>query len=82
MGEQRSESGFGHRVRGGPGAAGPPGPAGTPPEALLAAALRARPAPGTEAERRALAAFRATWEQGVRRPARTRRRDDWRPRRR
>ncbi|CAL9558923.1 hypothetical protein [Streptomyces sp. enrichment culture] len=61
--------------------AGPrPVPGGLPgTEALLAAALRAE---GTDAEgeRRALAAFRAAREAQPARAARTRRRDDWRPR--
>ncbi|MFI6441106.1 hypothetical protein [Streptomyces sp. NPDC050759] len=47
-------------------------------EALLAAALRGEKSDG-EAERRAVAAFRAARDAGAHR-ARTRRRDDWRPR--
>ncbi|MFJ5776816.1 hypothetical protein [Streptomyces sp. NPDC093094] len=47
-------------------------------EDFLAVALR-RTAPGSEGERRAMAAYRAARETGTRR-ARTRRRDDWRPR--
>ncbi|MFL5999297.1 MAG: hypothetical protein ACJ736_34250 [Streptomyces sp.] len=49
-----------------------------PLEALLAAALRGEK-PDGEAERRAVAAFRAARDAGAHR-ARTRRRDDWRPR--
>lgn len=57
-----------------------PAPGGVPgTEALLAAALRAESA-GTEGERRALAAFRAARDAEPARAARTRRRDDWRPR--
>ncbi|CAL9443935.1 hypothetical protein SUDANB6_02298 [Streptomyces sp. enrichment culture] len=61
---------------------GPPGPddgAPGPVEALLSAALRAG---GDDAggERRAVAAFRAARDAGAHRAARTRRRDDWRPR--
>ncbi|MFC9926907.1 hypothetical protein [Streptomyces sp. NPDC127190] len=48
-------------------------------EAALAAALRGpEPEPGTAAEERARAAFRAAMDTGAHR-ARTRRRDDWRP---
>ncbi|MFF1303115.1 hypothetical protein [Streptomyces sp. NPDC058307] len=50
----------------------------SPLEALLAAALRGEKSDG-EAERRAVAAFRAARDAGAHR-ARTRRRDDWRPR--
>ncbi|MEU1050975.1 hypothetical protein ABZ397_00170 [Streptomyces sp. NPDC005876] len=58
---------------------GGPGPADrTPLESLLATALRADAA-GTED--RALAAFRDARDTGAHRAARTRRRDDWRPRR-
>ncbi|MFE1588703.1 hypothetical protein ACFW6Q_23795 [Streptomyces sp. NPDC058737] len=61
--------------------AGPrPAPGDAPDtEALLAAALRAE---GTdvEGERRAVAAFRAARDAEPGRAARTRRRDDWRPR--
>ncbi|MDH6516938.1 hypothetical protein M2163_006081 [Streptomyces sp. SAI-135] len=52
----------------------------SPLEALLAAALRGGKAED-EAERRAVAAFRAARDAGTHR-ARTRRRDDWRPRER
>lgn len=59
-----------------------PGPVPTPDdsplEALLAAVIRGDKADG-EAESRAVAAFRAAREAGAHR-ARTRRRDDWRPR--
>ncbi|WP_099505446.1 MULTISPECIES: hypothetical protein [Streptomyces] len=55
-------------------------PAGEEPavETLLAAALRRR-ADGTEAQAQAVAAFRAARDSGAH-TARTRRRDDWRPR--
>ncbi|MDQ1068082.1 hypothetical protein [Streptomyces canus] len=56
----------------------PTAPYDSPLEALLAAALRGEKSDG-EAERRAVAAFRAARDAGVHR-ARTRRRDDWRPR--
>ncbi len=61
--------------------AGPrPAPGGVPgTEALLAAALRGERA-DAEGERRAVAAFRAAREAEPARAARTRRRDDWRPR--
>jgi hypothetical protein len=69
---------------GGGGTAGPrvahPADAGSGPagvEALLGAAMRAR-ADDTEAEKRAVAAFRAARDDGAH-TARTRRRDDWRP---
>ncbi|MEV7072805.1 hypothetical protein [Streptomyces sp. NPDC093990] len=52
--------------------------AGSPLEALLAAALRGEKSED-EAERRAVAAFRVARDAGALR-ARTRRRDDWRPR--
>ncbi|MFC8565691.1 hypothetical protein ACFUIW_07995 [Streptomyces sp. NPDC057245] len=48
-------------------------------EALLAAALRADPV-DAEGRRRAVAAYRAARDTEPRRAARTRRRDDWRPR--
>ncbi|MET8075135.1 hypothetical protein [Streptomyces sp. NPDC005303] len=51
---------------------------GSPLEALLAAAVRGGKSEG-EAERRAVDAFRAARDAGAHR-ARTRRRDDWRPR--
>ncbi|WP_406219320.1 hypothetical protein [Streptomyces canus] len=50
----------------------------SPLEALLAAALRGEKSDG-EAERQAVAAYRAARDAGAHR-ARTRRRDDWRPR--
>ncbi|MEU1871799.1 hypothetical protein [Streptomyces sp. NPDC019793] len=57
-----------------------PAPGGVPgTEALLAAALRGERA-DAEGERRAVAAFRAAREAEPARAARTRRRDDWRPR--
>ncbi|MGW1028845.1 hypothetical protein ACWD4J_35075 [Streptomyces sp. NPDC002577] len=48
-------------------------------ETLLAAAVRAGRV-DTDAEARAIAAFRAARDGAVPRPSRTRRRDDWRPR--
>ncbi|NUS29876.1 MAG: hypothetical protein HOV92_37450, partial [Streptomyces sp.] len=60
------------------GAAGPDGADGL--EKLLAEAMRAHPF-GGEGEQRAVAAFRAARDTGIHR-ARTRRRDDWRPRER
>ncbi|MGW4550550.1 hypothetical protein ACWEN4_30040 [Streptomyces violaceorubidus] len=78
-----TETGMGARHGEGDGrGAGPPrsapdGDART--EALLAAALRGERA-GADGERRALAAFRAAREAEPARAARTRRRDDWRPR--
>ncbi|WP_051851744.1 hypothetical protein [Streptomyces sp. NRRL F-5650] len=61
--------------------AGPrPAPGDVPAaEALLAAVLRGEGA-GAEGERRAVAAFRAARDAEPGRAARTRRRDDWRPR--
>ncbi|MDX2696806.1 hypothetical protein PV416_34455 [Streptomyces ipomoeae] len=47
-------------------------------DTLLATAVRGRPEVDSAGEARAVAAFRAAREQGVR-TARTRRRDDWRP---
>ncbi len=65
------------------GRAGPrPGHHGTPgAEALIAAALR-RVHVDPEGERLAVAAFRAARDAAPARAARTRRRDDWRPRER
>ncbi|MFH8527235.1 hypothetical protein ACH4GE_02290 [Streptomyces tendae] len=77
-----TEAGMGARHEAGDGRdTGPrPAPGGVPgTEALLAAALRAQDA-DTEGERRALAAFRAARDAEPARAARTRRRDDWRPR--
>ncbi|WCN02858.1 hypothetical protein [Streptomyces sp. M92] len=72
MGAQHGDGGTGHR----------PGHHGTPQtEALLAAALR-RDHADDEGERRAVAAFRTARETEPGRVARTRRRDDWRPRER
>ncbi|MFE6634093.1 hypothetical protein [Streptomyces tendae] len=71
----RHEAGDGRDT--GPRPAAPGGVPGT--EALLASALRAEGA-DTEGERRALAAFRAARDAEPARAARTRRRDDWRPR--
>ncbi|MCL7429033.1 hypothetical protein [Streptomyces sp. YS415] len=81
MGEQLSDGGTAGRrpvlPHGTP--SGPPADTGRPGlEALLAAAMRPA-AVDAEGERRAVAAFRAAREAGVHR-ARTRRRDDWRPR--
>ncbi|MEV0019149.1 hypothetical protein [Streptomyces tendae] len=76
------EAGVGARHEAGDGRdTGPrPAPGGVPgTEALLAAALRAQDA-DTEGESRALAAFRAARDAEPARAARTRRRDDWRPR--
>ncbi|MFG3129286.1 hypothetical protein ACGFZU_16485 [Streptomyces tendae] len=77
-----AEAGMGARHEAGDGRdTGPrPAPGGVPgTEALLASALRAQNA-DTEGERRALAAFRAARDAEPARAARTRRRDDWRPR--
>ncbi|WP_437046932.1 hypothetical protein [Streptomyces sp. enrichment culture] len=96
MGDQRCDDGATAPRRARPGRApasaavpgkrtGPPGPDGPddgapgPVEALLSAALRAGGA-GAEGERRAVAAFRTARDAGAHRAARTRRRDDWRPR--
>ncbi|WP_328749914.1 hypothetical protein OHT57_31210 [Streptomyces sp. NBC_00285] len=77
MGDERN-SGFPDR-RPAPGPPGPePASGGGPLEALLAVALRGDKADG-EAELRAVAAFRVARDTGAHR-ARTRRRDDWRPR--
>ncbi|MEV5431508.1 hypothetical protein [Streptomyces sp. NPDC052701] len=95
MGERQSDGGLpgrrrvhpggsacGHRSAAGPGACAPDtretAPGGAALEALIAAALRGDRI-DAEAERRAVAAFRAAREAGAHR-ARTRRRDDWRPR--
>ncbi|MDT9700006.1 hypothetical protein [Streptomyces sp. P17] len=79
MGEQLSDGGAADRRRAHPhGTASGPPVAGPDLEALLAAAMR----PATvdaEGEQRAVAAFRAAREAGAHR-ARSRRRDDWRPR--
>ncbi|MEV5883982.1 hypothetical protein AB0L74_14860 [Streptomyces sp. NPDC052020] len=94
MGDQRSDGGatVPRRARSGraPGSAAGPGrrsgpgdPAGASGlvEALFSAALR-EDGPGAEAERRAVAAFRAARDAGAHRAVRARRRDDWRPRQR
>ncbi|MEU1163853.1 hypothetical protein ABZ372_25755, partial [Streptomyces sp. NPDC005921] len=83
MGEPRSddaERGRRHAHPDGtvPGAGAGAGAAGPALEVLLAAAIRGD-APGTEGERQAVAAFRTARDAGAHR-ARTRRRDDWRPR--
>ncbi|MEU0445197.1 hypothetical protein [Streptomyces tendae] len=78
-----AEAGMGARHEAGDGrdtGPRPAAPGGVPgAEALLASALRAQDA-DTEGERRALAAFRAARDAEPARAARTRRRDDWRPR--
>ncbi|MFE5260129.1 hypothetical protein [Streptomyces coelicoflavus] len=77
-----AEAGMGARHGEGDGRdAGPrPAPGDAPAtEALLAAALRGRDT-DAEGERRAVAAFRAARDAEPVRAARTRRRDDWRPR--
>ncbi|MGW2131476.1 hypothetical protein [Streptomyces coelicoflavus] len=77
-----AETGMGARHGEGDGSdAGPrPAPGDAPgTEALLAAALRGRDT-DAEGERRAVAAFRAARDAEPGRAARTRRRDDWRPR--
>ncbi|MBC2901430.1 hypothetical protein [Streptomyces cupreus] len=81
MGEQLSDGGTAGRRRAHPQgtASGPQGVgAGPDLEALLAAAMRPADV-DAEGERRAVAAFRAARDAGAHR-ARTRRRDDWRPR--
>lgn len=84
MGERMSGGGDRGRRRAHPGAtvSGSHG-AGedTAVAELLAAALRTgTAADADEGERRAVAAFRAARDSGAHRSARTRRRDDWRPR--
>ncbi|WP_405647694.1 hypothetical protein [Streptomyces sp. NBC_00019] len=85
MGEGRSGGGVPGRRHVHPGGTGSPDADGADGlEALLAAAMRADAAPranraGDEGERQAVAAFRAARDAGEHR-ARTRRRDDWRPR--
>ncbi|WP_063768387.1 hypothetical protein [Streptomyces griseus] len=83
MGERLSGGGLPGRRRVHPGDAGPgSGPADDAAgvEALLAAAMRGDGV-DTEAEGRAVAAFRAARDAGEHRArVRTRRRDDWRPR--
>lgn len=77
-----AETGMGARHEAGDGRdTGPRPVSGAVPgtEALLAAALRAADS-DTEGEHRALAAFRAARDAEPARAARTRRRDDWRPR--
>ncbi|MFI1162371.1 hypothetical protein ACH4UM_01875 [Streptomyces sp. NPDC020801] len=86
MGERQSDRSARGRRRVHPDGAGPGVVAGTrdagvPPEALLAAALRVGPLDAA-AEQRAVEAFRAARAAGADRAARTRRRDDWRPRER
>ncbi|GAB7103976.1 hypothetical protein JCM4814A_22900 [Streptomyces phaeofaciens JCM 4814] len=86
MGERLNDTGEPGRRR-----AHPAGPASHPAgrdfdpvvEVLLAGALRepaAGPEAGGEGEARAVAAFRAARDTGAHHSARTRRRDDWRPR--
>ncbi|MGW5640002.1 hypothetical protein [Streptomyces sp. NPDC003832] len=81
MGEQLSDGGTADRRRAHPGAtpSGPQEPDTVPGlEALLAAAMRPAEV-DAEGERRAVAAFRDARNAGAL-GARTRRRDDWRPR--
>lgn len=91
MGERRDDGGVPGRRRvhpGGTTSARPerPGESLTPPGAVLEARLGtlirggAPDGAGSEAERVAVAAFRAARDSGAHRAARTRRRDDWRPR--
>ncbi|MFI8190613.1 hypothetical protein ACIF8T_17685 [Streptomyces sp. NPDC085946] len=78
MGERQSDGGLPGRRRVHPG--GPAALDGAALEALLADALRGDGV-DAEAEQRAVAAFRAAREAGAHgAAARTRRRDDWRPR--
>ncbi|XUN59992.1 hypothetical protein ACRAS7_00025 [Streptomyces lividans] len=76
-----AEAGMGARHEAGDGRdTGPrPAPGGVPGTEALLAAARAESA-DTEGERRALAAFRAARDAEPARAARTRWRDDWRPR--
>ncbi|MEU5319320.1 hypothetical protein AB0G67_21675 [Streptomyces sp. NPDC021056] len=79
MGEGRSGGGVPGRRHVHPGGTGSPGADGADGlETLLAAAMREDHA-GDDGERQAVAAFRAARDAGAHR-ARTRRRDDWRPR--
>ncbi|MGW0625876.1 hypothetical protein [Streptomyces sp. NPDC002758] len=82
MGERQSDGGLPDRPHVHPGGtlSGPPRPHddATSLEARFAAALRTAPV-APEAEQRAVAAFRDARDAGAHR-ARTRRRDDWRPR--
>ncbi|MBD0839282.1 hypothetical protein [Streptomyces sp. TRM68416] len=82
MGERLSDGGPPGRRRAHPDGTTPSGSRGTGGEAaleaLLAAAVRGRGV-DAEGERRAVAAYRAARAAGAHR-ARTRRRDDWRPR--
>ncbi|MFF3936214.1 hypothetical protein [Streptomyces phaeofaciens] len=86
MGERLNDTGEPGRRRAHPAgpASHPAGRASDPVvEALLAGALRepaAGPGAGGEGEVRAVAAFRAARDTGAHHTARTRRRDDWRPR--
>ncbi|MEU6377757.1 hypothetical protein [Streptomyces sp. NPDC046909] len=95
MGEGQSGGGASGRRRVHPGGAGSPNGAGSPSDAasptgaeletLLAAAMRethdSGAGAGAAGEQQAVAAFRAARDAGAHRaPARTRRRDDWRPR--
>ncbi|MEU9911791.1 hypothetical protein [Streptomyces sp. NPDC051001] len=85
MGEGRSGGGVPGRRHVHPGGTGSPDADGADGlETLLAAAMREAAGPrgnpaGAEGERQAVAAFRAARDAGAHR-ARTRRRDDWRPR--
>lgn len=83
MGERHGEGGASdHRLEHPAGSHEPRGDAGAGLETLLAAALREAAGdggPGGAAERQAVAAFRVARDAGAHR-ARTRHRDDWRPR--
>ncbi|MFE7167426.1 hypothetical protein [Streptomyces sp. NPDC057616] len=81
MGDRHSDRGARARRHAHPGGARPgplDGPAGPALESLIAGVLRTE-ALDADAERRAVAAFRAARETAVH-GGRTRRRDDWRPR--
>ncbi|MFG1669711.1 hypothetical protein [Streptomyces sp. Y7] len=76
-----SGHGHGHEPRNGFGSATGTAFDDAALEALLSAAMLRGHRPDAEGEQRAVAAFRAARDEGVHR-ARTRRRDDWRPRER
>lgn len=78
MGERTSGGGDAHRRHAHPARCAPDTDGHPQVEALLTRALR-HPDVAPERERQAVAAFRAAREAGAHR-ARTRRRDDWRPR--
>lgn len=82
MGDRQSDGSAPGRRRVHPGGTLPgpeDGPGGPALESLLAGAMRAGVL-DSDAEQRAVAAFRAAREAGAHRTTRTRRRDDWRPR--